>query len=252
MVSGSFSLPCPGFFSPFPHGTGTLSVFQEYLALADGPAGFTQGFTCPALLRIPLSVAPTCPYGTITPYGAAFQPLPVRRAVNLVVLQPRHRRNGAGLGCSDFARRYSRNHSCFLFLRLLRCFSSAGSPTLAGVTGLQPAGLPHSDTHGSMLVCSSPWIFAAYRVLHRLWKPRHPPYALLLLVAPVAAATDALVILYLYSILLRVSSLTSNMRRPMAPTRFRPNMSMNLCPPGPLKKKARKRKKMWRIRESNP
>ena len=64
-----------------------------------------------------------------------------------------------------------------------------------GVTGLQPAGLPHSDTHGSMLVCSSPWIFAAYRVLHRLWKPRHPPYALLLLVAPMDSAMDALVIL---------------------------------------------------------
>ena len=37
-----------------------------------------------------------------------------------------------------------------------------------GVTGLQPAGLPHSDTHGSTLMCSSPWIFAAYRVLRRL------------------------------------------------------------------------------------
>ena len=52
MVSGSVSLPCSGFFSPFPHGTGSLSVSQEYLALADGPAGFIQGFTCPALLRI--------------------------------------------------------------------------------------------------------------------------------------------------------------------------------------------------------
>ena len=56
MVSGSVSLPCSGFFSPFPHGTGSLSVSQEYLALTDGPAGFTQGFTCPALLRIPLSL----------------------------------------------------------------------------------------------------------------------------------------------------------------------------------------------------
>ncbi len=56
MVSGSLSLPCSGFFSPFPHGTGSLSVSQEYLALADGPAGFTQGSTCPALLRIPLSI----------------------------------------------------------------------------------------------------------------------------------------------------------------------------------------------------
>ena len=54
MVSGSISLPCSGYFSPFPHGTSPLSVSQEYLALADGPAGFTQGFTCPALLRVPL------------------------------------------------------------------------------------------------------------------------------------------------------------------------------------------------------
>ena len=32
-----------------------------------------------------------------------------------------------GLGSSGSARRYSRNHSYFLFLRLLRCFSSPGS-----------------------------------------------------------------------------------------------------------------------------
>ena len=56
MVSGSFSLPYSGFFSPFPHGTGSLSVSQEYLALPDGPGKFMQGFTCPALLRIPLSI----------------------------------------------------------------------------------------------------------------------------------------------------------------------------------------------------
>src|SRR5690606_7146359 len=33
-----------------------------------------------------------------------------------------------GLGFSAFARHYLRNHSCFLLLRLLRCFSSARSP----------------------------------------------------------------------------------------------------------------------------
>ena len=42
--------PLPGFFSPFPHGTGSLSVDHEYLALEDGPPMFRQGFTCPALL----------------------------------------------------------------------------------------------------------------------------------------------------------------------------------------------------------
>src|SRR5512133_1538091 len=50
MVSGTISLPCLGFFSPFPHGTSSLSVSREYLALRDGPRRFRQDFTCPALL----------------------------------------------------------------------------------------------------------------------------------------------------------------------------------------------------------
>ena len=37
---------------------------------------------------------------------------------------------GSGLGFSDFARHYFRNHFCFLFLRVLRCFSSPGSPCI--------------------------------------------------------------------------------------------------------------------------
>ena len=46
------------------------------------------------------------------------------------------------------------------------------------VTHLQCAGLPHSDITGSIPVCSSPVLFAAYHVLRRLQKPRHPPFAL--------------------------------------------------------------------------
>ena len=53
------------------------------------------------------------------------------------------------------------------------------APAIKPVTGLQPAGLPHSDISGSKPVCSSPELFAAYHVLLRLRKPRHPPYALL-------------------------------------------------------------------------
>ena len=41
-----------------------------------------------------------------------------------------------------------------------------------------PAGSPHSDIHGSLPVCGSPWLFAAYHVFHRLSVPRHPPCAL--------------------------------------------------------------------------
>ena len=51
-VSDSISLPSPGFFSPFPHGTSSLSVSQEYLALEDGPPMFSQDFTRPDLLDI--------------------------------------------------------------------------------------------------------------------------------------------------------------------------------------------------------
>ena len=47
-----FSLPSKGFFSPFPHGTGALSVGGQYLALWNGLHGFGRGFTCPALLGI--------------------------------------------------------------------------------------------------------------------------------------------------------------------------------------------------------
>ena len=46
------------------------------------------------------------------------------------------------------------------------------------ITGLQPAGLSHSDTPGSQVTCTSPGIFAACRVLRRLREPRHPPCAL--------------------------------------------------------------------------
>src|SRR5690606_33344917 len=51
-VSGSISLPCSGFFSPFPHGTGSLSVSQEYLALPDAAGSSPQGVSDPAVLRI--------------------------------------------------------------------------------------------------------------------------------------------------------------------------------------------------------
>src|SRR5262249_39148619 len=47
-----------------------------------------------------------------------------------------------------------------------------------GYGGITRRGVPHSDTPGSKLVCSSPRLIAAYCVLHRLLAPRHSPYAL--------------------------------------------------------------------------
>ena len=46
------------------------------------------------------------------------------------------------------------------------------------LTEVSSAGFPHSDISGSLDMCSSPKLFAAYHVFHRLLVPRHPPYAL--------------------------------------------------------------------------
>src|SRR5678815_535953 len=66
-VSGTVSLPSQGCFSPFPHGTGSLSVAREYLALRDGPRRFPRySGTCPASQRIAV-------YRAVTVYGRPFQ-----------------------------------------------------------------------------------------------------------------------------------------------------------------------------------
>ncbi len=43
---------------------------------------------------------------------------------NIAVLLPHKCRNNRGLGCSPVARHYWGNHCCFIFLQVLRCFSS--------------------------------------------------------------------------------------------------------------------------------
>src|SRR5258708_37373317 len=70
-----------------------------------------------------------------------------------------------------------------LSLRVLRCSTSPLSLTTAyvlrgGFSGISQRGFPHSDIPGSKLICSSPGLIAAYRVLHRLLVPRHSPYTL--------------------------------------------------------------------------
>ena len=89
MVSGTISLFYSKCFSPFLHSTGSLSVSREYLALPDGPGRFTQDFSCPALLRIPLRLIYFV-YRTITVYGSTFQRVLLKLSCDIVVLQPQH------------------------------------------------------------------------------------------------------------------------------------------------------------------
>ena len=131
-VSGSISLPYPGFFSPFPHGTGCAIGDRSCLALSSGLDGFIRGSTCSVLLGYHLSRFGFCPYGALTHYGATFQPLPLnpQRSLFLPTPNPASGPFGLGLdsgllmgsggpttpfselnglGSSAFARRYLRN-----------------------------------------------------------------------------------------------------------------------------------------------
>ena len=171
MVSGTISLPCSGFFSPFLHSTRSLSVSREYLALPDGPGGFAQNSSCSALLRIPLSFnllrLPGChrlwpffPERSSHNYRAtawSYNPMVALLQSWFGLFPVRSPLLGESL-------------TYFLFLRVLRCFSSPRSPRILmyALTAIQTAGLSHSETRGSKVTCTSSRIIAACRVLLRL------------------------------------------------------------------------------------
>ena len=88
-----------------------------------------------------------------------------------MVLQPRDCRNSHGLGSAAFAHHYSRYHCCFLFLPLLRCFSSGGSPPhkvddWPSASRVAPFGHPGINAHLQLPL--------AFRSLSR---PSSPPGA---------------------------------------------------------------------------
>ena len=122
------------------------------------------------------------PYGAFTLSGRLSQYRSGNSEYNLLqslTLQCTHR----SLGSFPFARRYSGNRCFFLFLRVLRCFSSPGALLvnygfIHGWRNITSAGFPHSDIHGSKPACGSPWLFAAYHVFLRRPVPWHPPCAL--------------------------------------------------------------------------
>ena len=185
-----FHDPSPGYFSPFPHGTSALSVTREYSGLGGGPPGFTRNSTGSVLLGNTLRRSRNVAYRTVTVYGPAFQLIRLphdfvtpcqRGSTGQAVPQPPPRNpcrvsHVTGLACSPFAHHYSGNRFCFLFLRVLRCFTSPRYHPLPylfrqerhPITG---ARFPHSETPGSQPGCRLP---GEYR---RLQRPSSAPGA---------------------------------------------------------------------------
>ena len=124
-VSGSISLPSRGSFHlslTVLFAIGHMVVFSLTGWSPCLPSGFLVSRRTPDSARSFKNFA----YGIVTLFDLPF------KTVRLPFHVPRRGPypgsiSTPGLGCSDFARHYSRNRFCFLFLRVLRCFSSPGS-----------------------------------------------------------------------------------------------------------------------------
>ena len=152
--------------------------------MESGLPSFLPDYTCPVVLRIPLRVRSAVDYGVLTLYDSAFQQ--IRLAVELITLLMRSYNPQSastwvwaipislaatfGISVIYFPPGTEMVHFPGLAHTDL-CIQSA-------VTGVHPAGFPHSEILGSKPACGSPRLIAACHVLHRLLAPRHPPYAL--------------------------------------------------------------------------
>ena len=119
----------PGVLFTFPSQYYALSVTKEYLALGGGPPDFLQGSTCLAVLWNPL-VSYCFHVRDFHSLRSDFPDSSINKSPHIswsITPECTH----SGLGSSNFARRYFRNRCFFLFLRLLRCFSSPGSRRMA-------------------------------------------------------------------------------------------------------------------------
>jgi hypothetical protein len=140
--------------------------------LPDGPGGFPRDFSCPAVLRY----LPSEPE-SFSSTGLSPSAVPLSRGLRLTIRLMTRRPCGPagpttpesmlpGLGCSAFARRYWRNHCCFLFLQVLRWFTSlsclpAPMDSAQDAPVLPEAGFPIRKSPGQSL-------FAAHRGLSQL------------------------------------------------------------------------------------
>ena len=138
--------------------------------MEDGPPIFEQDVTCPALLIAHL--VPQLPF-PVRGYHPLWPDFP-DRSRKLAAIEcwadPISLAATFGISVDFFS-------SPYLDVSVHRV-PSAQLWIHCTVTEGCSAGFPHSDISGSMDICSSPKLFAAYHVFHRLLVPRHPPCAL--------------------------------------------------------------------------
>jgi hypothetical protein len=135
--------------------------------LGGGPPDFPQGFSCLVVLRILLAALRFRLRG-FHPLWPAF-PKPFFYLLAHILQSITPECTHSGLGSFPFARRYSGNRFFFLFLRVLRCFSSPGSPHNAMDSRYADRGLLcRVSPFRNLRVKGYLLLTAAYRSLSRL------------------------------------------------------------------------------------
>ena len=123
MVSGSLSLPLPGFFFTFPSRYWSTiahqGVFSPFEMVLDPSVRIPR---VADVLRACLAFLHDFGYGSFTLFAAPSPALLLSCQIGFIgtPITPSY----DGLGSSAFARHYLRNRSYFPFLQVLRCFSS--------------------------------------------------------------------------------------------------------------------------------
>ena len=170
----------PGVLFTFPSQYYALSVTEEYLALEGGPSDFPQGFSCLVVLWI-LLLPIVFVYGAFTLSDQISQNCSAIDSSTLCSPQPRGARTTVWALSISLAATLEIEVSFFSSGYLDVSVPPVPFHTLwigVWIHEVCSCGFPHSDISGSKDICSSPKLFAAYHVLHRLSVPRHPPCAL--------------------------------------------------------------------------
>ncbi len=98
--------------------------------MGDGPPGFRRNFTCSAVLRIHSGENEVLTTGLLPPMAGLSRPLHLPRSfVTPYRVSYNPKRQASWFGLVPFRSPLLRNRICFLFLRVLRCFSSPGLPS---------------------------------------------------------------------------------------------------------------------------
>ena len=116
------------------------------------------GFLVSRPTQVAAEARPGFAYGALTLSGPPFRTVPLALSgLCCRSYYPGTRRNAAGLGSSPFARRYWGNRSYFLFLPVLRCFSSRRSPhAISMMPESLPAGCPIRTPGGHSAFAARP------------------------------------------------------------------------------------------------